>query len=275
MGNRIPHQIKTKILREWLQGISRDKIALDNNIGEGSVTGIIQQAKNNIPDLDLLREIALEIKKENIDLNHFAPSVRLNRKLNRLGLTEDKIEKLLDEISNYCYRYQRDEKEFVSDIGEVFNLASSLDISPYDIPSYINKNTMRLKELDKKIEEKEERIRQIDEEYGITIEYLKVYRSNLHLVDKIEELDNHFKDCVVEICQLQEEVNRYRINQEIESYSRSVSEKEFDEANKKLPEGKPLDIKELSRIDDEIYFHPSRNTQIIRSMRQRFANSPS
>lgn len=94
-------------------------------------------------------------------------------------------------------------------------------------------------------------------------------------MDKIEELDNHLKDCIVEIYQLQEEVNRYRINQEIESYPRSVSEKEFDEANKKLPEGKPLDIKELSRIADEIYFHPSRNTQIVRSMRQRFANSPS
>ena len=55
MGNRIPNQIKTKVLREWLQGISRDKIASDNNIGEGSVTGITQQAKNNIPDLNLLR----------------------------------------------------------------------------------------------------------------------------------------------------------------------------------------------------------------------------
>lgn len=222
MGNRIPHQIKTKVLREWLQGISRDKIASDNNIGEGGVTGITQQVKNNIPDLDLLREIALGIRKENMDLNHFAPSVRLNRKLNRLGLTEDKIEKILDEINIYCYRYQRDEKEFVSNIGEVFNLASSLDISPYDIPSYINKNTMHLKELDKKIEEKEERIRLIVEEYGLTIDYLKEHRSNLNLVDKIEELDNHLKDCVVEIYQLQEEAKGYRINQGIESYSRSV-----------------------------------------------------
>ncbi len=222
MGNRIPHQIKTKVLREWLQGISRDKIALDNNIGEGSVTGIIQQAKINTPDMDLLRETALKIRNENIDVNYFASSVRLNKKLNRLGLTEDKIEKLLDEINIYCYSYQRDEKEFVSNIDEVFNLASSLDISPYDIPSYINKNTMHLKELDKKIEEKEERIRLIDEEYGLTIEYLKEHRSNLNLVDKIEELDNHLKDCVVEIYQLQEEVKGYRINQGIESYSRSV-----------------------------------------------------
>ncbi len=275
MGNRIPHQIKTKVLREWLQGISRDKIALDNNIGEGSVTGIIQQAKINTPDMDLLRETALKIRNENIDVNYFASSVRLNKKLNRLGLTEDRIEKLLDEINIYCYSYQRDEKEFVSNIDEVFNLASSLDISPYDIPSYINKNTMRLMELDKKIAEKEERIRQKAEDYGLTIEDLKGYRSNLPLVDKIEKLKNNLRDCINKIYLLQKEVNRYRINQEIESYSRSVLEKEFDEANKKLPEGRPLDIQELVRITDEIYFHPSRNTQIIRSIRQRFANSPS
>ncbi len=190
-------------------------------------------------------------------------------------MTEDKIEKLLEEISNYCYRYQGDEKGFVSNIDEVFNLASSLDISSYDIPSHINKNTMLLMELDKKIAEKEERIIQKAEEYGLTIEYLKVYRSNLHLADKIEKLDNHLRDCKNKIYLLQKEVNGYRINQEIESYSRSVSEKEFDDANKKLPEGRPLDIKELARITDEIYFHPGRNEQIIRLMRQRFANSPS
>jgi hypothetical protein len=232
MGNRIPHQIKTNVLREWLQGISRDKIALDNNIGKGSVTGITQQAKNNILDLDLLREIAQGIKKENMDLSHFASSFRLNKRLSRLGLTEDRIERLLDEINNYCYRYQRDEKEFVSNIDEAFNLAFSLDISPYDIPSYINKHTMRLSELDEKITEKEERIRQIVEEYGLTIEDLKEYRSNLPLVNKIKRLENHLKDCIVEIYGLQEEVNGYRINQEIESYSRSVPEKEFDDANK-------------------------------------------
>ncbi len=257
MGNCIPNQIKTKVLREWLQGISRDKIALDNNIGKGNVTGIIQQAKINTPNMDLLRETALSLRKENIDLSHFAFSVRLNKKLNRLGLTEDKIEKLLDEINIYCYRYQRDEKEFVSNIDEVFNLASSLDISPYDIPSHINKNTMQLKELDKNIAEKEERIRQKAEEYGLTIEDLKVYRSNLPLVNKIEELKNQLRDYINKIYLLQKEVNDYRINQEIESYSRSVSEKEFDEANKKLPEGRPLDIKELVIITDEIYFYPS------------------
>ncbi len=227
MGNRIPHQIKTKVLREWLQGISRDKIALDNNISDGSVTGITQQAKNNTPDLDLLREIALGIRKENIDLNHFASAVRLNKKLNRLGLTEDKIEKLLDEINIYCYSNNRDEKEFVSNMDEVFNLAFSLDISPYDIPSYINKKTMQSKELDKKMFEEEDRIRQKAEEYGLTIEDLKEYRSNLPLVNKIKELGNYLPDNKNKIYLLQKEVYGYKIKQEMDIYSRSVLEKEF------------------------------------------------
>jgi uncharacterized coiled-coil DUF342 family protein len=76
-------------------------------------------------------------------------------------------------------------------------------------------------------------------------------------VNKIEELKNQLRDYINKIYLLQKEVNDYRINQEIESYSRSVSEKEFDEANKKLPEGRPLDIKELVIITDEIYFYPS------------------
>jgi hypothetical protein len=94
-------------------------------------------------------------------------------------------------------------------------------------------------------------------------------------VDKIKRLENHLKDCIVEIYGLQEEANGYRINQEIESFSRSVPEKEFDDANKKLPEDRPIDIKELIRIADVIYFYPSRNVQTIRSIRQRFAKSPS
>ena len=98
--------------------------------------------------------------------------------------------------------------------------------------------------MENKVAEKEERNREIAEEYGLTIEALKEYRSNLPLVDKIKKLDNHLKDCIVKIYRLQLEVNSYIVKQEIESYSRSVSEKEFDEANKKLPEDKPLDIKE-------------------------------
>ncbi len=81
-----PHSIKVKVIEEWIQRISRDKIALKNNIGSGTVTSIIQQAKANNGDIDLMRELAIKIKKEKTELNHFASSVRLKTVLNGLDI---------------------------------------------------------------------------------------------------------------------------------------------------------------------------------------------
>jgi hypothetical protein len=46
MVAKIPPSIKLKVLNEWLQGTFRIKIARKNGIGAGTVTGILQQARN-------------------------------------------------------------------------------------------------------------------------------------------------------------------------------------------------------------------------------------
>jgi hypothetical protein len=43
--------------------MSRDEIAKDNDIGAGTVSAIIKDAKQEMPDIDLLREVAIIIKK--------------------------------------------------------------------------------------------------------------------------------------------------------------------------------------------------------------------
>ena len=67
MVAKIPQSIKIKVLNEWLQGASRFQIARNNGIGAGTVTGILQQARNNdIPDLDLMRGSCFNVKKDNV-----------------------------------------------------------------------------------------------------------------------------------------------------------------------------------------------------------------
>jgi len=71
MVAKIPPSIKTKVLIEWLQEFTRNKIAENNGIGAGTVTDIHQQARNkDIPDIDLMRELALMLKKDKV-LNLF------------------------------------------------------------------------------------------------------------------------------------------------------------------------------------------------------------
>ena len=87
MSNPIPHKIKVQVIHEWIQGIPRDKIAENNDIGRGTVTNIIQQFKINIPDIDLMRHTALQIKKEDLEIFSFAASTRLRKLLEQFQIT--------------------------------------------------------------------------------------------------------------------------------------------------------------------------------------------
>jgi hypothetical protein len=140
MGPKTPPSIKTKVISEWVQGTSRNKIARDNGIGTGTVTYIHQQARNSdIPDIDLMREIALMLKKEDLDVNHFASTVRLKKLLDRIELPEEKPELLLNEINIYCFKQEMDEKEFVSKVDEIFQTANDLNIPIPDVLEKISR----------------------------------------------------------------------------------------------------------------------------------------
>jgi hypothetical protein len=134
MVAKIPPSIKTKVLNEWLQGFSRNKIAENNRIGAGTVTDIHQQARNNdIPDIDLMRSLVLMLKKEGLDVNRFASSVRLKKVLDRIGMPEEKLESLVEEIDIYRFHLGIDEKEFVSKIDEILQMAYELNIPIPDV----------------------------------------------------------------------------------------------------------------------------------------------
>ncbi len=126
MTIKVPVTIKIQVIKEWIRGISRDKIAQENNIGAGTVTGIIQQTKSDTPDMDLIRDLALQLKKENLDLNYFASSVRLKKILDRFELTEEKLDEFLEEMAIYCFKQQINQKEFILKVDKVSNLQTTL-----------------------------------------------------------------------------------------------------------------------------------------------------
>ena len=80
MGSKIPKPIKLEVIRKWLEGKSRNKIAKEVGIGAGTVSGIIQEFRQNDPEFDLLREVAVKLKNQGINIESFASLVRLREK---------------------------------------------------------------------------------------------------------------------------------------------------------------------------------------------------
>ena len=194
MGAITPYSIKVKVIKEWIQGLSRDKIGQNNGIGAGTVTSIIQQARDNVADIDLMRALAIKIKKEKFEINDFASTVRLKKVMDELELPEEKVESLLEVINIHCFRRAINNKEFISKIEEISNLSKSLDISIFNIPAFINQKTKQLTELDKEKALKQREIKQLIEENGLTIQDLKDFRLNRPLINKIQELTRALKN---------------------------------------------------------------------------------
>jgi transposase-like protein len=58
MGSKIPREIRLEAIRKWLEGMTRDQIAHELEIGASTVSKIIKEYRRGDLDADLLREVA-------------------------------------------------------------------------------------------------------------------------------------------------------------------------------------------------------------------------
>ena len=128
MKPNIPKSIKQRVIKQWLLGMSRDQIAKDNDIGAGTVTAIIKDAKQEISDIDLLRAVALVLKKYDLNLSVFAPSIRIKNKLDEMGLNEDQVETLIENINIHCFKHGLTGEEFLNIVNYVYALLDNLEM---------------------------------------------------------------------------------------------------------------------------------------------------
>jgi transposase-like protein len=71
--------IKKQVIAQYLQGVSRDRIAADNGIGTGTVSNIIDEWKDGIhgSDYESVRELAIYCKKEGVTLGDVKSALRI------------------------------------------------------------------------------------------------------------------------------------------------------------------------------------------------------
>ena len=199
MKPKVPKSIRERVIKQWLLGMSRDQIAKDNDIGTGTVSAIIKDAKQEIPDIDLLREVALVLKKEDLDLSLFASSIRLQKRLEQMDLNEDQIESLIETINIHCFKRGLSAEEFANIINKVVALSQILGIPVDQLPHYIRQGKLEMQKVKRKIEDAKVKELQVLQHYNVTMDDLEEYRRNKPLVDRIRQLEQEIDDMAREI----------------------------------------------------------------------------
>lgn len=124
-----------RVVQEWLSGFPRDKIAIDNDIGEGTVSSIINYFKIGLDqsEFDLARELALEVMKQGLTLSELSSHIRLYNFIKTSGLAEDKIESFITNINSGDVSPEKT----VEYINQLFAVSMEQSIPLDQVPSYI------------------------------------------------------------------------------------------------------------------------------------------
>jgi len=138
VGKRVPAAIKERVINEWLQAKPRNDISFDMEISYGTVTNIIDEAKrDSIKDMDLLRAVAVLLKKKNLDLTQFASSIRLKNKLDSLKISEEIADSFLEDAVIYCFKEEIEPDKFFSQISSVCFISEFYNIPLEKLPMFI------------------------------------------------------------------------------------------------------------------------------------------
>jgi transcriptional regulator with XRE-family HTH domain len=202
----VPKSIKQRVIKQWLLGMSRDEVAKDNDIGAGTVSSIIKDAKQEIPDIDLLREVALVLKKYDLDLSVFAPSIRIKNKLDEMGLNEDQIDSLIDNANIHCFKRGLTGEEYFNIVDKVCALTDNLEMPLDELPNHIMQQELELEKVERETKDAKLKQHQVLQRYDVNMNDLDEYRRNKPLVETIKSQQNKLEKAKAQIQYLKKEL---------------------------------------------------------------------
>jgi hypothetical protein len=137
----------------------------------------------------LLRQAALVLKKNEWDLSVFAPSVRLKNKLDKMGVSEDKIDSLIDNANTHCFKRGLTGEEYFNNVDKVCALSDNLEMPLDELPNYITQQELELEKVEKQTEDAKLKQRQVLQNYDVTIDELQEFIRDKPLIDHIKKLE--------------------------------------------------------------------------------------
>ena len=199
MPTGLSDPVKTQIIRDWLKGLARDKIAIKNGVSGGAVSNTVAKWIHGMGfgQADELRELAVSMKKTGITASQCATGFRLSMMLNKLGINDENFEPLISEIYRGCMELGLTPQEIASRVPEL--LEFSRDVSLSKMSEYILVKGTEKKELEEEVRRLNEQIAKLKlEESGyeaIRDSSLKIYIKDLRkeLKDYGIPFDDTFK----------------------------------------------------------------------------------
>src|ERR671921_2500188 len=288
MGGKIPRPIRVQAIRSWLEGKSRYKIAEEIGISTGAVSSITKDFRRDDPQFDLLREVAVKIKNQNMDIQSFASLVRVYEVLREkelltgiigqesLELMQNRMEALIVALEVFCFKGELSIEDFVSLITNMYNTADKLGVPLDRLPAHITELKDRFDALRNEIDQIEAKKQDALNDCNMTLELLQEYNANKPFIQRMRDVEQQLAAEKEEKRKCRDELETEIVFNIVEKQRTwSISGDELDKASIGLGlsplyniDGNPsLRVRDLKDWVMDVFYHPSKYVEVIRQMR--------
>jgi DNA repair exonuclease SbcCD ATPase subunit len=164
MPAAIPETIKSRVIIQWLQGLSRDAIACDNKISTGAVSNIVNDWTNTLGkyEADALRELAKSLKIAGLYPAQCAIGFRTMKILSEHGINGEAAEHFISEIYKKCENLGATSSKIVTYIEDLTKFSDQIRLP--EIEDYISQQAVKKRELENKLQELKDQIYTLEEQ---------------------------------------------------------------------------------------------------------------
>jgi DNA-binding NarL/FixJ family response regulator len=100
MTSNISETTRQTVIRLWVEGNSRNDIALSSGVSEGTVSNIIVEWRQKLGngDAEAIREVGINMKRIRIDAAQCAEGLRISSTMKKLGVNENQYKSFINEV---------------------------------------------------------------------------------------------------------------------------------------------------------------------------------
>ena len=140
--------VKKQVIAQYLHGVSRDRIAVDNGVGTGTVSNIIEEWKKGVQDSDYdsVRDLAIHCKKIGVNLADLMSDLRIKNYIKQIDADEERIEQFIARCAN-----SQDPQMLLDVLEKIGN--TGLDVPIVELEEYIKQKQAEKEKLQHEIDE--------------------------------------------------------------------------------------------------------------------------
>lgn len=208
---RISESMRNMVIKEWLKGNHRDKIAVQTGLSGGTVSNIIREWRDRLGNYEIeeMREFSVMCRKAGITPSQCVPAFRAFELQRRMDFDEDDLQFFIRRFYSWCREFGLKEDRVAFLVADLMKLSETVPID--QLQGYIEEIKKEKERLEKAVEmlradilTMQNGLTDLRNEYNAVLseimltrslkEELGKHRMNLNIISKLVQTIQHISD---------------------------------------------------------------------------------